>query len=224
MYALLPMKKNSQRVPNKNITKINGKPLFFYIADTLKKTKLFEKLVINTDSDQIVNLSKKRYGNWIIIIKRPKNLVGDGVSMNRIINYDINKIGNNNDFFQTHSTNPFLKSSTIINAVKKFYTGKRKRSNFSLFSVNELKSRLYDNNLTAINHNPLKLKKTQNLHPTFEENSNFYIFSGNSFIENNNRIGKNCDVYVMNRNSIETIDIDDKPDLKLTKAILKYEN
>ena len=87
MIALLPMKGHSQRIPNKNIKKILNKPLFFFIADKLKKVEKFDSLVINTDSKIISELARERYGSWVKIINRPKHLQGDSISMNSIYIY-----------------------------------------------------------------------------------------------------------------------------------------
>ena len=48
---LLPMKGNSERVPNKNLKLFNGKPLFHAIIDELVTSKYINKVIINTDSD-----------------------------------------------------------------------------------------------------------------------------------------------------------------------------
>ena len=52
---LLPMKGNSERVPNKNLKLFNGKPLFHAVIDELNKSKYINKVIINTDSDLIAN-------------------------------------------------------------------------------------------------------------------------------------------------------------------------
>ena len=111
--ALLPMKGHSERVKNKNIKNLCGKPLFFYIADTLRSLKFVKKLVINTDSQKIANLAIEKYGEWVEIHDRPNHLKGDEISMNKIIDYDINLSGVNNFYLQTHSTNPLLEAETI---------------------------------------------------------------------------------------------------------------
>lgn len=47
--ALLPLKKNSERIKGKNFKKFAGKPLFFWILDSLLNVPSIEKIVINTD-------------------------------------------------------------------------------------------------------------------------------------------------------------------------------
>jgi N-acylneuraminate cytidylyltransferase len=224
MYALLPMKEHSERVPNKNFKLLSGKPFFFYIADTLRETKLFKNLVINTDSVKISALALERYDKWVIIHNRPESLQGDFVSMNSIIDYDIQLLGNENDFLQTHSTNPFLSKETIINAADEYIQGKNNFELDSLFSVNEIKTRLYTKDIKPINHNPNILGRTQDLEVIYEENSNFYFFSRESFEVKKQRIGFNPKAYVMNKNLIEALDVDNSSDWDFAELILKMKN
>ena len=58
--ALLPMKKNSERVPNKNFKILAHKPLYKWILDSLLSIKEIEKIVINTDAiSKLSELLKK---------------------------------------------------------------------------------------------------------------------------------------------------------------------
>lgn len=221
MYALLPMKEHSERIPEKNFRLLNGKPFFFYITDTLKTTGLFTNLVINTDSRRIEQLAKEKYGQWVVIIQRPKELQGDYVPMNAVIAHDINILGLDNDFMQTHSTNPFLRSETILAAAAMYREGKESGVYDSLFAVNAIKTRLYDKDLRPLNHNPVVLGRTQDLDVIYEENSNFYFFSGESFLKNSHRIGQKPRVFPMNRNLIESLDVDDLSDWGFAEALLK---
>lgn len=216
------MKAHSERVPGKNIKLLNGHPLFSYVADTLRMANLFKCLVINTDSQQIADLAEARYGDWVRIIHRPDNLIGDNISMNSIIAHDIELLGRENNFFQTHSTNPLLTVRTVHSAVHQYQNGITNKSYDSLFSVNVIRARLYDKGLKPVNHNPLVLGRTQDLDVIYEENSNFYIFSGESFINNQHRIGLRPNIYIMDRSNLEGLDIDEKSDWDLANMIIKY--
>ena len=90
-----------------------------------------------------------------------------------------------------------------------------------MFSVSLIKSRLYNEKLKAINHNPKFLKRTQDLKNIYEENSNFYIFSKKSFIKNKSkRIGKKPSIYIM-KNRLESLDIDNSDDWSFAQKIIK---
>ncbi|MBT4551838.1 acylneuraminate cytidylyltransferase family protein [bacterium] len=207
------MKSHSERIPNKNIKTIATKPLCRWVLDTLLDVEQITKIIINTDSSEIVKLCS--FDDRIVIHKRPDELVGDHVSMNKIINYDINKLEGEH-FLQTHVTNPLIKPITIKKAINKYFDNMGKYD--SLFSVTKLKTRLYNHQYQPINHDPKKLERTQDLKSIFEENSNIYLFSKQSFIKNKNRIGKNP--YFFEIDSLEAIDIDIIQDFHLAEHIL----
>ncbi|MDA7641989.1 acylneuraminate cytidylyltransferase family protein [Candidatus Marinimicrobia bacterium] len=217
MIALLPIKDHSERVPNKSFETIDNKPLFSFIIDSLINSKYISKIIINTDSDRVINEVEKFYKlDNIEFIYRPKELIGDLVPMNDIISYDINKL-DNDLFIQTHITNPLLTTTTIDDAIAFYHNNKYD----SIVSVNEHKSRFYDSKYNPINHHGnSNILRTQDLEPIYEENSCFYIFSKNSFINNNNnRIGNNPFYFTINK--LESIDIDYYEDLELARALYK---
>ena len=217
LTALLPMKRHSERVPNKNIKLFSDKPLFTIILDTLLQSKYISQIVINTDSDEISSILEKQYSNNVVVHKRPKELCGDFVPMNEIIKYDIQKT-NSEHFFQTHSTNPLVQINTIDEAITKYIAD---IDNYdSLFSVNRLQTRLYNKKSEPINHNLGELVRTQDLEPIFQENSNFYIFSKFSFYNTGyNRIGKKPQMFEVSR--LESQDIDEKEDFIIAESIYK---
>jgi len=218
IVALLPMKGNSERIPNKNLKTFHGKPLFHHITESLLNSKWIIKVIINTDSDKIKHAAKKRFGEEIIIIDRPDVIRGDYVSMNRIIEYDINELSSEVHFLQTHSTNPLLKTKTIDVAIEKYFELIEKSSNDSLFSVTKFQSRFYWETGEPVNHDPDILIRTQDLPIIYEENSNLYIFSRHSFVANGGkRIGKNP--YLFEMDKIEATDIDEPEDFIIAEKL-----
>ena len=219
IVALLPMKGNSERVPNKNLKLFNGKPLFHIVVQTLLESKYIEAIVVNTDSNEIKENIEKNFGNKVTVINRPSDMIGDMVSMNRIIGHDINVV-NADLYIQTHSTNPLLRTSSIDKALGKMLSFDKKNDFDSIFSVTRHQTRLYDSLVKPINHNPKELIRTQDLEPLYEENSNFYIFSKNSFLAaDNKRIGVKPFIFELNK--IEAIDIDEPEDFIIAEALHK---
>ncbi|EAL9771367.1 acylneuraminate cytidylyltransferase family protein [Campylobacter lari] len=216
--ALLPMKGHSERVKNKNMKNFNGFPLYHAIMKVLLESSYIDKIFINTDSDIIASDVDKNFDrDRVVVIKRPKEIQGDFVSMNDIIFYDLTQC-NGEYFLQTHSTNPLLKTSTIDIAIKKFFDGLDLYD--SLFSVTKVQTRFYDKNAKAINHNPNELLRTQDLESMYEENSNFYIFSKESFsLAGKKRIGLKPQIFLMNK--LEAVDIDNPEDFTLAELLYK---
>lgn len=221
MIAIIPLKGHSERVKNKNIREIANKPLFFHIVESLKKSEKVEKTIINTDSDTIADLAVEEFGDFVEISMRTQELCGDFVSVNKIIEYEVNKGGYSDDqiFIQTHATNPLLRPNTISAAFEDFSVKYNNQECDSMFSVTEFYSRFYSSNFKAINHNPSELIRTQDLDPVYEENSNFYIFTKIVFNKNKKRIGDTPALCPMNRH--EALDIDTEEDWCIVDLIIR---
>jgi N-acylneuraminate cytidylyltransferase len=217
LTALLPMKGTSERVPNKNMRNFDGKPLYHAIMNSLLASKYIDKVVINTDSEIIADDTKKNFGDRVVIIDRLVEIQGGDVSMNVIIDYDLNQLDGEH-FLQTHSTNPLLRVETIDKAIEKYFDGLEKFD--SLFGVTKVQTRFYDKDANPINHNPEELLRTQDLEPLYEENSNFYIFSKKSFEKaGKKRIGLKPQIFEVNK--LEAVDIDEPEDFILAELLYK---
>ena len=214
---LLPMKGNSERVPNKNLKLFNGKPLFHAIIDELINSKYINKVIINTDSDLIAESAINTFQDFVSIHKRPKNIQGDFVSMNKIIEYDLNN-SDSDIYIQTHSTSPLLTIKSLDAAIDKMIS---KSKDFdSIFSVTKIQTRFYDKNGNPFNHDPKELLRTQDLEPLFEENSGFYIFTKESFKNaGHKRIGLRPLMFEIDK--IEAIDIDEPSDFIIAETLHK---
>lgn len=215
--ALVPIKEHSERVQNKNFKVFGNKPLYHHILNTLEKVYAIDEVIINTDSYIVKNEAPQLFPK-VRIHNRPIELVGDFVSVNKLIEFDLNN--STSDFYlQTHATNPLLKPETIANALKKIID---EEGNFdSLFSVNRFFSRFYDKDGNPINHNPIELLRTQDLPPIYEENSCLYIFTKDSFNKQKARIGNSPILYEIPK--IEAVDIDDEFSFKLAEIIALYQ-
>ena len=56
--CIIPARKGSKRIKNKNIKLFAGKPLISYVIGIAKKSKLFSKIIVSTDSEKIANIAK----------------------------------------------------------------------------------------------------------------------------------------------------------------------
>ena len=193
-----------------------GKPLYHAVMNTLLSVSNISIVAINTDSEIIANDAIDNFGNRVKIIHRPENIQGDFVSMNEIINYDLSVLQEHDYFLQTHSTNPLLKAVTLNSAIQHFFENINVHD--SVFSVTKWQTRFYWQDGKPVNHNPNELLRTQDLPALFEENSNFFIFSRSSFLNNGKkRIGKTPSLFSMEK--IEAIDIDEEQDFILAEAV-----
>lgn len=76
------VRKNSQGLKNKNIKKINNKPLTLITLNHAIKSRMFDKIVINSDSSIIKKISEKKVS---LFLNRKKRQSGSNISKINII-------------------------------------------------------------------------------------------------------------------------------------------
>ena len=217
IVALVPMRHNSQRVPGKNYRLLAGRPLYQHIISTLLTCPEITEVVVDTDSQTIIEVLNIDYPQVRILI-RPEHLRAGDIPMNEVLLYDTSQV--KADFYiQTHSTNPLLCSSTISQAIQTIM--EKFPAYDSLFSVTRWQTRLWDEQGQAINHDPETLLRTQDLPPIFEENSCLYIFTRETLQEKRNRIG--YFPYLFEIEVEEAWDIDEEIDFKIVDFLMRQE-
>ena len=214
LIALVPMRHHSQRVPGKNYRPLAGKPLFHHIIETLLAVPLIHEIVVDTDSEPVMD-GLRRFFPQVKIIDRPGHLRADDIPMNEILLHDTEQFPADL-YLQTHSTNPLLKPETVSRAIKSFLAEYPTRD--SLFSVTRLQTRLYDRDGNAINHNPRELIQTQDLPPVYEENSCIYIFNRENLAAKRHRISDHPMMFEIDAD--EAWDIDEELDFAITDFLL----
>ena len=209
------MRHHSQRVPGKNYRDLAGKPLYQHIIETLLTVSAINEIVVDTDSDPVMNGLRQNFPQ-VKIINRPEHLRPDDMPMNEVLIHDTEQFPA--DFYlQTHSTNPLLKAETISDAIQAFNNNYPKLD--SLFSVTRWQTRFYDKDGNAVNHNPKELLQTQDLPPMYEENSCIYIFNRENLIAKRHRISDTPLMFEVPR--LEALDIAEESDFQLANILMK---
>ena len=182
----------------------------------LLNSKHIDLVVINTDSELVKSDIIKNFEEKVILIDRNEDIRGNYISMNKVLEQDIEKV-NADLYIQTHSTNPLLLTETIDKAIDKMLLIKEDSGLYdSIFSVTKTQKRFYNEDATPMNHDP-KMLVTQHLTPIFEENSCFYIFTKQSFLNNQSRIGMKPLMFEIDK--IESTDIDEKEDFIIAESL-----
>ena len=220
LTALLPMKAHSARVTSKNFRTIAGKPLFRWVLDTLASMSEIDRIVINTDARTILadnGLDDGDYAGKVLIRDRKPEICGDFVSMNLVLQDDIENV-DSDYYFMTHTTNPLLGRDSIAAMVSTFLEKETRGEGDSLFTVNRHQTRFYAPDGTPINHDPDNLVRTQDLPPFLEENSVGYLFTADSFRKTGARIGERPVMF--ETPPLESVDIDEPADWYMAESLL----
>lgn len=116
--AFVPIRLNSKRVVGKNLKMLDGKPLLRHILDTLCDVKNIDEVWVYSSSDKILEYLPKGV-KWL---KRPEKL-DDDLTLGKEIYQSFIEVINADIYVLAHTTSPFIKSSTIENAVGKVISG-----------------------------------------------------------------------------------------------------
>jgi len=219
IVALLPMKAHSERVKGKNFRDFCGKPLFRWMLDSLLEVREIERVVINTDARNILAQNGLTDAARVTIRDRKPELCGDLVSMNLVLADDVENI-DADIYLMTHTTNPLMSAETVRGALRAFVDAQAAGKADSLFTVDKVQTRFYRADGSAVNHDPDNLIRTQDLEPWFEENSNLYIFTRESFSRTRARIGRKPMMY--EGPPFESIDIDTPHDWDFAVVAARY--
>lgn len=212
IVALVPIRTDSKRVPNKNFRPFNGKPLYYHIINSLLQCPYIQEVYVNTNSEMLLEELPGLFER-VRTIPRPANLCADTVPMNDILLHDVGVV-NADWYLQTHVTNPLLSADTIGRAVEMMLSHPE---HDSLFSVTPLYTRLWTRRGRPLNHNPLVLMRTQDLEPVLEENSNIYLFQAETLKARGSRIGEHPLLFEISRE--EAWDIDEEIDFRVAEFL-----
>lgn len=73
--AIIPARGGSKRIPRKNIKSFCGKPMIAYSIEAAIESRIFDKIVVSTDDEEIAKIAKNH--GAIVPFIRPKELSDD---------------------------------------------------------------------------------------------------------------------------------------------------
>ncbi|MFW2612909.1 pseudaminic acid cytidylyltransferase [Aliarcobacter butzleri] len=176
--AIIPARGGSKRIPKKNIKNFHGKPLIAYSIEVALKSKLFDKVVVSTDDEEIAKIAKE-FGAEVPFL-RPKELSDDFTGTGAVINHAINFLkeqGENIDFVCTiYATAPLLQEKYLIKAYEKIKDSNAKNA-FSCTSMPfpiQRTFKITSNERCKMFWPENFLKRSQDLEEAFQDAGQFY--------------------------------------------------
>ena len=123
IVAIIPARSGSKGVQNKNIRTIGGIPLVSYSIAAALKSKLIDRVIVSTDSEEYAELSRS-YGAETPFI-RPTDISGDLATDIEFFRHAISWFQDNEDFVPEYlvhlrPTTPFRDPKVIDSAIKEF--------------------------------------------------------------------------------------------------------
>jgi CMP-N-acetylneuraminic acid synthetase len=220
IVAIIPARSGSKRIKNKNIIRFKGEPMIAKTLKIAKKCKYIDKVVISTDSQKILDISKK-YGVKTPFLRKSafddKSSVQEATILalkqteNFYTNFDI--------VIQLMPNCPNRKIKTLNSSIEHFFKSKKK-SQISFFEYG-FANPWWAHRIKGKNIRPISKR---NIFTRSQDLEKLYCPTGSIWISYVSTLKKYKTFYSPNYgyfliNFEEAIDIDTYEDLAIAKKI-----
>tara|TARA_Y100000768_G_scaffold113266_1_gene83464 strand:- start:20060 stop:20740 length:681 start_codon:yes stop_codon:yes gene_type:complete len=218
---IIPARAGSKRIKEKNIKKFLGKPIISYTLNNAKKSKLFSKIHISTESNKVKRVVKKL--GYKIDFLRPKKLSKNNTPTIDVLRFVYNKYKqsklNFDEVWTISCCSPLINENDLIRASK---LTKKNKVLLSITKYNapvEWAFRVNKNN-SLKPHFPRKLfKNSQNFSEKYHDAGAFAVFPISFLKKKNINLENNFTGFVLPRE--KAVDIDNLDDWKLAELLYK---
>jgi pseudaminic acid cytidylyltransferase len=173
--AIIPARGGSKRIPNKNIKVFAGQPIISYSINAAKDSKLFDRIILSTDSKEIAEIGKS-YGAEVPFM-RPSELADDFTGTAEVLIHALNWLKDHDMFYNyfccIYATAPFL-NKVYIN---KAFDILRENKAVSAFSVTSYPYPIF-RALKIDTNNRVKMFWPEHLHSRSNDLSEAYHDAG----------------------------------------------
>jgi len=213
--AVIPAKKTSVRLPNKNMRPFKGTTLLGYKIKKLQECEELGEIIVGSDCDEILAYAE-RLG--AIPVKRPDEVCDESIcSANKMIGDLCGRI-KTDVVVWTHCTNPNISAATYDHAIETFLNN---RNYDSLISVDLVQEHLWTSDRLPLNYDPHAKEHTlaKDLPPLYKQNGAFFIQSHENALKNSYFFGNKPQLFLIDPN--ESTDINTEIDFKIAEFLAK---
>ena len=180
--AVIPIRKGSQRIPDKNFKEFfKGKNLLELKIESLKQIPLIDEIVVNTDSQEAIDIAKTNNISYF----RREDYFASSKCTNTEYWHNIAETTQTDLIMHVPCTAPFIKSKTYYDLINRFMLS----SNDSANTVSLVKEYLWLDN-KPLNYNINKVQNSQDLPDVMKLTFGISIISRDVMMERKNVVGK----------------------------------
>ena len=210
VVAFLPAKGHSERVQNKNLKLLCGKPLFLHTLEKLASCDFIDEVYLDSESDLILNWAPYlRY----ISLKRDPSLANNKTDGHQLFYNEVKQV-DADIYIQILGTSPFIKKETILRGINIL---KENPEYDSVALVRKDKQYTWNNKGPMYDKN--HIPNSKDLPDTIIETMGMYIVRSEVAHKNKQRLGEH--VYLLEAEPIESVDIDTPADFYLAECVMK---
>ncbi len=220
VIAIVPARGGSKGVKDKNIRLLDGKPLLQYTLESALQAKIFDKIIVSSDSESILSVAKQFD---VVTHKRPSEIAQDHTPTDPVIEDVIftHHLNEEDRLVLLQPTSPLRSSKHIAEATKKFSENPSARSLVSVFEINNKYLKAYlekDNFLQPLVDLNTAYTRRQDLPSLYMPNGAIYIFTVKEFLRDKNIPRTHQVPYLMSE--ADSVDVDTLEDFTKLEHIL----
>ncbi|WP_333860845.1 acylneuraminate cytidylyltransferase family protein [Clostridium sp.] len=221
--AIIPARSGSKGIVDKNIKEMNDKPLMAYTIESCIRSKIFEDIIVSTDSKKYAKIAEK-FGASVPFL-RPKELSTDTASNHDVILHVLDKMKKIGKYYDytvlLQPTSPLRNENHILESVDKLLS-------FNANSVVGMCEVDYPSGINVILDSNMRLdflfddsknRRRQDIKREYRINGAIYICRTSYFLKYKSFYKEKSYPYIMDK--ISSIDIDDMYQFEFAKFILK---
>lgn len=214
MKAIIPVRKGSVRVKNKNVRPFCEKNILIYKIQQLNRIPQIEEVIVNSDCEYMLKLAAT---HGATPFKRNDYYASSDAPINEVWR----NIAENTDadvILYANATSPLVEDESFVDSIRVYHTLGLSGKQRSLNSVTTVKEFLWMNGNT-VNYDQNRQPKSQDLPLVFHPNFAINIISRELMIKDSTIISKDFKPYFLGK--IESIDIDDEEDFLIAELLYK---
>tara|TARA_B100001540_G_C15729112_1_gene606795 strand:+ start:478 stop:1173 length:696 start_codon:yes stop_codon:yes gene_type:complete len=221
--CLIPARSGSKRIKNKNIKNFFGKPIIAYTIKTAIKSKLFDEVIVSTDSKKYISIVKKHGAKTTL---RSKKLCSDHAKdidvIKDFLKSNKNKKNKIDYLCYLYPINPLLKADTLVKCFKKLKNKKiEKVITLKRFTYPIQRSYYKNkNDKFIVTNRSFFQKRSQNLRIFYHDAAQCYWYKINKNMKFLKKTLFITEGVVLNE--FEAYDVDVNEDMENLKKIYKY--
>jgi len=224
VLGIIPARFNSKGVSNKNIRKLNNKPLIAYTIEAGLEAERQTRLIVSTDSEEIASVART-YGAEVPFL-RPAELAEDDISMVSVLHHAIKFLDSSENYkadiiITLQPTSPLRKAYHIDEAVEKLIDTDAD----SVVSLCEVEyspywmKKIENGKVSNFMQGSEKYTRRQDLPELYRLNGAIFVTRYEVLMKENRILGNDTRAIIMSQE--DSIDIDTELDFKLAELILR---
>ena len=212
--AVIPVRKGSQRVKDKNLRPFAGTTLLDVKIKSLLQVPEIDSIVVNTNSEAAIEFVEEEYAGTKVTYHRREEYYASSQCSGSDFFKHLGEVTDTDIFIYAPCTSPFVKPETFSACIKKFLEDNGVHDCVS--TVSSVKEFLWLDG-KAMNYDPLNAPNSQNLPDVVALNFGATVVKREDLIKTHNIIGKKPDFVITS--DIAAVDIDTPLDFYIAEQL-----